>query len=332
MGALGGFVLGLVVGVALGAVVVWGLWRALGRTTGSDARGLGRLVVSGLQPGGRADGVAAQRALARRLQRTGGKAASGRRVAASDVELHVSPEDFALIDEALGIERAADDLVAFYREHASRSGWLQQGGPRIALVRDISLRPRQSYARASTVADGTGREQDERPEPVPAPARPADRPHVVARSRATEPPRTAPPADEAVTDVLPRGLLHDRAEVDDAFSTRAYPIEDAVDPGDLVVVHGTDVRTITAAQGTVSVGRAGHNDIVIDRPSIARDHLLVERRDDAWWIVPGSAPGGGTRLDGHVLDRPAPIDGQALLELGRGVRMRLSVEPARRDA
>lgn len=292
------FALGLLVGLAVAAGLLWAVVRSVGRAVGADQRGVARLIVDGLRPGSSPDGVAAQRALARRLRRTGRRTASGRRVAASEVELHVGPEDFALIDEALGIERAVQDLTGFYRAHAADSGWLVQGEPRIALVRDISLRPRQAFARATIRAEDRA--------PVPA-----------------RPPTSS--ADAAGTDVL-RRAGHD--EVTETI-TRSYPVEElgAIVPGDLVVVHGTDVRTVPASLGRLTVGRSAHNDLVIDRPTIARDHLVVERRGDGWWAVPGTTP-NGTRLDGHLLDAPGRIDGQVLLELGRGVRVRVSVEPA----
>lgn len=298
---MGWFWLGLVLGVLIGAGAVALVLRAVGRITGTDARSLGRLVVDGLTPGRRREGVAAQRALARRLKRASQRTASGRRVAADELAVHVSPEDHDVIEGALGIDAAQRDLAEFYRDLASRGAWIVGGEPRVRIERDISLRPRQVFVRTTTRAA---------PAPSPVQHRPADlHPPVVERT------------DDAVTDVLPRGMLADA----DAAATAVYPAQGLL--GDLVVVHGTDVRTVTPAEGALRIGRGRHNDLVLDRPGVGRDHLVVEARADGWWAVPGTSP-GGTLLNGVPLEAPAPIMGGASLELGRGVRLRLTVDPA----
>ena len=346
------FVLGLLLGLAVGALVVVAVLRAIGRIAGSDPRGLPRLVVDGLRPGAPPDGVAVQRALARRLKRTGERTAAGRRVAAAELQVHVGPEDHDRIAAALGIEAAERDLADFYTGHARHAGWVQHGSPRLELVRDISLRPRQAFVRA-VVRAPEGQEADRPPvapraasaagsassradaaatAALPRDEGTADAPGPLRRDEALTdvlPPfprdeaatDVLPPfrRDEAVTDVLPRGL----AERSEAHPTQAYPPGFVL--GDLVVVHGTDVRTVPPAQGVLRIGRGPQNDVVIDSPGIARDHVVVEARGDAWWIVPGTSE-SGTTLDGRALRGPAVLDGQALLELGRGVRVRLAVE------
>ena len=297
-----GLVLGLLVGAGAVALVV----RAVGGITGTDLRSVGRLVVDGLTPGRRREGVAAQRALARRLKRASQRTASGRRVAAEELAVHVSPEDHDVIGSALGIEVAQRDLAEFYRGLASRGGWIVGGEPQVRIERDISLRPRQVFVRATTRAATPG------PRPAaPSPARPRGEDRI----------------DEAVTDVLPRAVLaHGDGLADpDAAVTAAYPASSLL--GDLVVVHGTDVRTVTPEEGVLRLGRGWHNDLVLDRPGVGRDHLVIEARTDGWWAVPGTSP-GGTLLDGAPLEAPTRIPGSASLELGRGVRLRLTVEPA----
>jgi len=283
-----GLALGLLVGAAAVAVVV----RAVGRTIGTDLRSAWRLVATGLLPARPRDGVAAQRALARRLRRVGDRTAAGRRVAAEELEVHVGPEDHAAIDAALGAEAAEEDLAAFYRDLTSQGGWVVGREPVVRLVRDISLRPRQVFVRQVARA---------RP-PVPI-----------------APPPPPPRVEESATDVLPRSLLEEAGPA----VTAVYPAGGFL--GDLVVVHGTDVRTVPVATGVLRVGRGAHNDLVLDRPGIGRDHLVVEVRGDAWWIVPGT---GETVLDGAPLDEPRPVAGGEVLELGRGVRVRLGVEAA----
>ena len=298
---MGWFWLGLVLGLLAGAGAVALVLRAVGRITGTDLRSIGRLVVDGLTPGRRREGVAAQRALARRLKRASQRTASGRRVAAEELVVHVSPEDHDVIGSALGVDAAQRDLAEFYRDLASRGGWIVGAEPQVRIERDISLRPRQVFIRTTTSA-------------APAAGPPRSRP-----SPTRQPVEERP--DDAVTDVLPRGML---AGADTAV-TAVFP--DSSPLGDLVVVHGTDVRTVTPAEGALRLGRGRHNDLVLDRPGVGRDHLVIEVRGDGWWAVPGTSP-GGTLLNGAPLEAPAPIVGSASVELGRGVRLRLTVDPA----
>ena len=293
--------LGLVLGLLVGAGAVALVLRAVGRITGTDLRSVGRLVVDGLTPGRRREGVAAQRALARRLKRASQRTASGRRVAAEELAVHVSPEDHDVIGSALGIDAAERDLGEFYRDLASRGGWIVGAEPQVRIERDISLRPRQVFVRTTTRAAPAAGPPQSRPAP--------GRPPVAERT------------GEAVTDVLPRGMVADA----DTAVTAVYPASGLL--GDLVVVHGTDVRTVTPAEGVLRLGRGRHNDLVLDRPGVGRDHLVIEARADGWWAVPGTSP-GGTLLNGAPLEAPAAILGGASVELGRGVRLRLTVDPA----
>lgn len=292
--------LGLVLGLLVGAGVVALVVRGVGRVVGTGPRSVGRLIVDGLTPGRRRDGVTAQRALARRLQRAGERTASGRRVAADELVVHVSPEDHEAIGGALGIDTAQTDLAEYYRELAARGGWIVGQEPDVRIVRDISLRPRQSFVRVSSRASSRAAPTRD---PAPAPTRPP----------------VAPRPGDAVTDVLPRTLVDEAGP----FSTAVYPA--GVLLGDLVVVHGTDVRTVPVAKGVLRIGRGRHNDLVLERPGIGRDHLVLEVRGDAWWIVPGS---GRTTVGDAPLDAPRAVAGGETLELGRGVRVRLSVEQA----
>jgi len=315
---------GLLLGLLVGAGVVAALLRAVGRITGTGAGRVVGLVVDGLTPGRRTDGVAAQRALARRLKKAGDRTASGRRVAAEQVTVQVSPEDEEAIVGALGLEAAERDLEEFYRAHASRNGWIVGAAPQVRIVRDISLRPRQAVVR-TVVAPGP---------PQPAPARDREPPEAgpeplpVREARemrehhpAPKAPFFAPRDDDAVTDVLPRGLLEDAGP----FATAVYPV--GAPAGDLTVVHGTDVRTVPASRGSLRIGRGAHNDLVLARPGVGRDHVVIEVRGGSWWVVPGTAQ-GGTALDGVEIDGPTELAGTSTLALGRGVRVRVGVDGA----
>ncbi|MBW4042250.1 MAG: FHA domain-containing protein [Acidobacteria bacterium] len=307
--------LGLLIGLLVGAGAVALIIRSVGGLTGTDLRSVGRLIADGLRPGSRRDGVAAQRALARRLKRAASRTASGRRVAADALTVHVSPEDHDAIGSALGI-----------------------GTAEVRLSRDISLRPHQAFVRMTTSASGQPPEAAPLMNAVPMNAAPMSTGPVAypaappeSFSHAPIPP-IPPRSDEAVTDVLSRAELADattdvlpRALLEDATVTAVFPAGLLL--GDLVVVHGTDVRTVSPAQGVLRIGRGSHNDLVLDRPGVGRDHLVIEARGDAWWIVPGTSQ-GGTKVDGATLDVPTPVRSGTTLELGRGVRIRLNVEPA----
>lgn len=308
---MGWLVFGIVIGLAVGAAAVAAIVRAAGRAIGTTPRSVLGLIVDGLRPAGERDGVAAQRVLARRLKRTGSRTASGKRVAASELTVHVSPEDYIAIDAALGVTAAEADLGAFYRAHAASAGWIRADDPRVRLVRDISLRPRQAFVQAVTVA----------PEAAPAPpvAEPEpvrSEPVHVTPDREPFRPVVVPRQDEATTDVLPHAMLAD------AMATAAYPVGLLL--GDLVAVHGTDVRTVPAHTGVFRIGRGRQNDLVVTSPGVGRDHLVIEVRGDAWWIVPGTAE-ATTMLDGRPLIAPVVLRTPAVLDLGRGARVRLSI-------
>ena len=114
---IGGLLLGTVLGLAVGALAVLALLRAVGRLTGAvRPRAVLEVVLDGLWSRPHRDGMAAQRVLARRLKHTGSRTASGGTVAATRLDLHVSPEDFELIEGAMGLPEAERDLAAFYAD------------------------------------------------------------------------------------------------------------------------------------------------------------------------------------------------------------------------
>ena len=126
------------------------------------------------------------------------------------------------------------------------------------------------------------------------------------------------------TEVLPVG----RSEVLDGV-TRPYAARtEVLGDGDLIVVHGTDVRMVPREKGRATIGRASHCDLVIDRPGVSRDHALVELRNDGWWVVPRDSK-NGTLLDGLRLTGPVRLPPESTLGLGTRVKLKLTVEPLR---
>ena len=327
MGATGGGVLGFLIGLVLAGVVAFALARSLMRVTGtSSPRSLGRFIWAGLLPGTRHDGIAVQRALAKLLKESYSVMASGRRVAAAAVDIHVSPEDYRLITSSVGTEAAVRDLTDFYVSHARDNQWHLVADPVITLKRDISLRARQSYAQR------TVHPPEDPEDPITEDLRAAELRDAEERGGRPEqqtdvlPP--APPQGSApftgATEVPPV----QRTEVLDGV-TRPYAARtEVLGDGDLIVVHGTDVRMVPREKGRATIGRASHCDLVIDRPGVSRDHALVELRNDGWWVVPRDSK-NGTLLDGRALQGPVRLPPESTLGLGTRVKLKLTVEPLR---
>jgi hypothetical protein len=320
MGAAGAGVLGFLIGFALAGVVAAALGRTLLRVTGSASAGaLARFLWAGLLPGTHHDGIAVQRSLAKLLKESYSVMASGRRVAAAAIDLHVSPEDHRLITGSIGTDAAVADLVDFYVSYARDNQWHLIADPVITLKRDISLRARQAYAQRTVhppEPDGEDpgtedlqarglQDAEQRTDVLPpAPARPS-------------------PAQE-ITEVLgTRGGATPEA-VTRPYEARSDVVGDG--DGDLIVVHGTDVRMVPREKGRATIGRASHSDLVIDRPGVSRDHAVLELRDDGWWIVPRETK-NGTLLDGRPLQGPSRLPPESTIGLGARVKLQVTVEP-----
>ncbi len=347
MGAGGAGVLGFLIGLVLAGLVVFALGRTLLRVTNSTGpRALLRFVGAGLMPGTRHDGIAVQRSLARLLKESYSVMASGRRVAAAAVDIHVSPEDYRLITTSVGTDAAVADLTEFYVAYARDNQWHLVAEPVISLRRDISLRARQAYAqrtvhppepetdspatedlKAADLRAAAERSGLPAAEPAQRASPPADEPLVDGTTDVLQTGAgTAPPA--GVTEVLPAGHGGPPDGLTRPYEARTEVLGDAAD-GDLIVVHGTDVRMIPREKGQATIGRSPHSDLVIDRPGVSRDHVLVELRPDGWWVVPRDAK-NGTLLDGAPLQSATRLPPESTLGLGARVKLKVTIEPLRR--
>ena len=314
MGAAGGEVLGFLIGFVLAGLVAFALGRTLLRVTNSPSpKALLRFVWAGLLPGTRHDGIAVQRALAKLLKESYSVMASGRRVAAAAVDIHVSPEDYRLITSSIGTAAAVADLTDFYVSYARDNQWHIVAEPVVELKRDISLRARQAYAQRTVHPP-----EPEAEDPV---TEDLDRGQLRQAEQRTDVLPSAPrgASQEEVTEVLGAGPPPGGV-------TRPYEARGRLGDGDLIVVHGTDVRMVPREKGRATIGRASHSDLVIDRPGVSRDHAVVELRDDGWWVVPCEAK-NGTLLDGRPLPGPSPHPPESTLGLGARVKLKLTVEP-----
>jgi hypothetical protein len=317
MGAAGEGVLGFLLGAAVAGLIAFALGRTLMRITGTtSARGLARLIWAGLQPGTRHDGIAVERSLARLLKESYSVMASGRRVAAAAIDIHVSPEDHRLIATSIGTDAAVADLTEFYVSYARDNQWHLVAEPVIELKRDISLRARQAYAQR-TVHPVDTEAEDPVTEDLAGSA--------VGEQRTDVLPRMVPRSEQDATEVLAQGASPAPADATRPYEARTEVFGD----GDLIVVHGTDVRMVPREKGRATIGRASSADLVIDRPGVSRDHAVVELRNDGWWVVPRETK-NGTLLDGRPLQGPSRLPPESTLGLGARVKLKLTVEPLRR--
>ena len=334
MGATGGGVLGFLIGLVLAGIFAFALGRSLMRVTNTASpRALARFVWSGLLPGSRHDGIAVQRSLAKLLKESYSVMASGRRVAAAAIDIHVSPEDYRLITSSIGTEAAVSDLTDFYVSHARDNQWHLVADPVITLKRDISLRARQAYAQR------TVHPPEQEDDPVTEDLRAGELREAEAWTQSPPVAQT----DEQRTDVLPsvpeqqeqpftgatEVLPADRTEVLDDVARPSVSRTEVLGDGDLIVVHGTDVRMVPREKGRATIGRASHSDLIIDRPGVSRDHAVVELRNDGWWVVPRESK-NDTLLDGRPLQGPSRLPPESTLGRGTRGKLKLTVEPLQR--
>jgi hypothetical protein len=353
-GFLPGFVLGLLLGLVVGGAACWGLARVLMRVAGlPDARALGRFLVSGFRRHGRHDPVEVERTLSRALKDQYSVLASGTRLAAAAITLRVSPEDYAVLRDGLGVEAAAADLADFYRRHATTSGWQVLADPVVTIERDISLKPREAVAQRA-VRPGEppagDRESREAPQPHPQPVlrpqppgsarfdsapvpryEPADRRfdsvaprsgpipvpvHDPApRSGPVPVPRYDPP--EGVTTPLPLGGL----PADDSSGITEVLPETRITDG-LVVRNGRSVIHVPASAERATIGRAVTSDVRVQAHGVAEEHAVLERRGSDWYLVP-CAP--ATFVGGERIDGPVRLTGTHILGIGRVARLEVAV-------
>ncbi len=91
--------------------------------------------------------------------------------------------------------------------------------------------------------------------------------------------------------------------------------------GGLALVPAGDTGDRTRLTGTrLTVGRLGSCDVVVEHPTVSREHAVFVRRGDDWWVVDlGST--NGTRVNGHQAaeQQVGPGDrvelGEAVLDL-----------------
>ena len=84
------------------------------------------------------------------------------------------------------------------------------------------------------------------------------------------------------------------------------------------------------SQGPLKVGKSGENDVVIDHPTVSRNHLTLERQGDRF-LIQDLGSTNGTFLDGAQV-REAFLRPGAVLEVGDvQLRLQSTVSPVRID-
>ena len=79
---------------------------------------------------------------------------------------------------------------------------------------------------------------------------------------------------------------------------------------------GTDVKeTMSSSSDTISLGRDTGNDIVIDHPSVSRNHARIHRENGRYFVEDLSSM-NGTQVNGKPVKR-APLDVGSVVKLGK---------------
>lgn len=93
---------------------------------------------------------------------------------------------------------------------------------------------------------------------------------------------------------------------------------------------GGDVHHVGMEQTEISLGRLGHNDIVVDSTCTSRTHARIERRGRAFVLVDQSSNGTYVHPEGreprHLLREEAPLMGTGSIGLGARIEDQ-KVEP-----
>ena len=110
------------------------------------------------------------------------------------------------------------------------------------------------------------------------------------------------------------------------LGSRPRPDRLAVQEFHLVLVNTDQIGTsYPLSQPAVKVGKAADNDLVVDHPTVSRNHLIVRRQGDRF-LVQDLGSTNGTFLDGAQV-REAYLRPGALLEIG-DVQLRLQPQVA----
>ncbi len=105
---------------------------------------------------------------------------------------------------------------------------------------------------------------------------------------------------------------------------RAVPDRIAVQEFHLVLMNTHRAGTIFAVTApTIKVGKAADNDLVLDDPTVSRNHLLIQRQGDRF-LIQDLGSTNGTFIDGAQV-REAYLRSGAVLEVG-DVKLRFQTE------
>src|SRR5262245_15104769 len=104
--------------------------------------------------------------------------------------------------------------------------------------------------------------------------------------------------------VPPRTVLAGRAKID-RLATQEFQ---------LVLVNTDDAGKTYPLATSLTVGKSTDNDVVVDHPTVSRNHLVVRRQGDRF-LVEDLGSTNGTFVDGAQV-REAYLRPGALLEMG----------------
>ena len=83
----------------------------------------------------------------------------------------------------------------------------------------------------------------------------------------------------------------------------------------------TDGKKLPITHWENVIGRSKRSDVVIDVPTISRNHAVLTRYDDGSWTIADAGSKSGTRVNGELIDI-CPLHGNDVINIG-GVDMNL---------
>jgi hypothetical protein len=132
------------------------------------------------------------------------------------------------------------------------------------------------------------------------------------------PPAGAVPPAEPPGDAVARRVLDTARDLERAIT----PAEGTAAAPPTLWVQGSRGPLARVEQERFVIGRGRHCDLVIDSAKVSREHAVIRREVDGWWIEDlGSS--NGTWLDRARIDRRRIRDGDEFLVCSDRIRCRL---------
>jgi hypothetical protein len=225
---------------------------------------------------------------------------SGERLAFSNLEVRIAPEDVVRLDPEEDLDRLGEDAAKLYVEHAERSGWAVPPVVHVTVHVDAGLRSGWVPPARGTGAQASG-----------AQAAAADRP--LAPKAAPVPPQPAPAASTDVGwEAVP--WQSTAAQTPDPDATQdmravAAPLRVVHDAPTVTVAPALQLslagRSYEITEAAV-LGRGPGSPVPFSQPEVSGRHLQV-RRAGAVWEAKDVGSTNGSTLNGAALTDWMPL-------------------------